>query len=177
VRRALLHVVHRPLGVLPLTQQALSRWLPEACGRYPRPPTVGLAPLRPSATTGCSYSPCGEVDDCDQEYSSFRLGDGTSAGSPLRRVRSFSGRRTCQPRANGELSACRQRRSSLKSPRFQRFQRADDRVRTGDPQLGKLMLYQLSYVRAQVILPGDAENLPYGHTSRTKRRAARPDWR
>jgi hypothetical protein len=24
---------------------------------------------------------------------------------------------------------------------------ADDRARTGDPQLGKLMLYQLSYVR------------------------------
>ena len=39
------------------------------------------------------------------------------------------------------------------------------------------MLYQLSYVRAQVILPGDAGNLPYRHTSRTKRRAARPDRR
>ena len=39
------------------------------------------------------------------------------------------------------------------------------------------MLYQLSYVRTQVILPGDAGNLPYRHTSRTKRRAARPDRR
>ena len=28
------------------------------------------------------------------------------------------------------------------------FVRADDGVRTRDPQLGKLMLYQLSYVRA-----------------------------
>jgi hypothetical protein len=27
------------------------------------------------------------------------------------------------------------------------FSRADDGVRTRDPQLGKLMLYQLSYVR------------------------------
>jgi hypothetical protein len=26
--------------------------------------------------------------------------------------------------------------------------KADDRARTGDPQLGKLMLYKLSYVRA-----------------------------
>src|SRR3954469_14831721 len=31
--------------------------------------------------------------------------------------------------------------------------RADDGVRTRDPQLGKLMLYQLSYVRAGPILP------------------------
>jgi hypothetical protein len=30
--------------------------------------------------------------------------------------------------------------------------RADDGVRTRDPQLGKLMLYQLSYVRAALIL-------------------------
>jgi hypothetical protein len=64
-----------------------------------------------------------------------------------------------------------------KNPHGAGFQRADDRVRTGDPQLGKLMLYQLSYVRAQVILPGDVENLRYRHTSRTKRRAARPDRR
>jgi hypothetical protein len=28
------------------------------------------------------------------------------------------------------------------------FSRADDGARTHDPQLGKLMLYQLSYVRA-----------------------------
>jgi hypothetical protein len=34
-----------------------------------------------------------------------------------------------------------------KNPHGAGFQRADDRVRTGDPQLGKLMLYQLSYVR------------------------------
>jgi hypothetical protein len=27
------------------------------------------------------------------------------------------------------------------------FQRADEEARTPDPQLGKLMLYQLSYVR------------------------------
>ena len=52
--------------------------------------------------------------------------------------------------------------------------RADDRVRTGDPQLGKLMLYQLSYVRAQVILLGDAGIFAARHTSWTKRRAARP---
>jgi hypothetical protein len=31
---------------------------------------------------------------------------------------------------------------------------ADDGVRTRDPQLGKLMLYQLSYVRVSRILPG-----------------------
>jgi hypothetical protein len=31
--------------------------------------------------------------------------------------------------------------------------KADDGVRTRDPQLGKLMLYQLSYVRVAVILP------------------------
>jgi hypothetical protein len=31
--------------------------------------------------------------------------------------------------------------------------KADDGVRTRDPQLGKLMLYQLSYVRARRILP------------------------
>jgi hypothetical protein len=29
------------------------------------------------------------------------------------------------------------------------YAEADDGVRTRDPQLGKLMLYQLSYVRAQ----------------------------
>jgi hypothetical protein len=29
------------------------------------------------------------------------------------------------------------------------FEEADDGVRTRDPQLGKLMLYQLSYVRAR----------------------------
>jgi hypothetical protein len=29
------------------------------------------------------------------------------------------------------------------------FDEADDGVRTRDPQLGKLMLYQLSYVRAK----------------------------
>src|SRR6187549_3391239 len=33
---------------------------------------------------------------------------------------------------------------------------ADDRARTGDPQLGKLMLYQLSYVRVRVILLRDS---------------------
>jgi hypothetical protein len=32
------------------------------------------------------------------------------------------------------------------------FLRADDGARTHDPQLGKLMLYQLSYVRAALIL-------------------------
>ncbi len=35
---------------------------------------------------------------------------------------------------------------------------ADDGARTHDPQLGKLMLYQLSYVRAGVILPRDSRN-------------------
>ena len=33
--------------------------------------------------------------------------------------------------------------------RFLSF-RADDRARTGDPQLGKLMLYQLSYARIRL---------------------------
>ena len=30
-----------------------------------------------------------------------------------------------------------------------RFDGADDRIRTGDPNLGKVVLYQLSHVRAQ----------------------------
>jgi hypothetical protein len=34
------------------------------------------------------------------------------------------------------------------------FLRADDGDRTRDPQLGKLMLYQLSYVRALAIVTG-----------------------
>jgi hypothetical protein len=33
------------------------------------------------------------------------------------------------------------------------FREADDEVRTRDPQLGKLMLYQLSYVRVGWMLP------------------------
>ena len=32
--------------------------------------------------------------------------------------------------------------------------KAGDRTRTGDPQLGKLMLYQLSYAREAVNLAG-----------------------
>ena len=35
----------------------------------------------------------------------------------------------------------------IRPPVAERFARADDGVRTRDPQLGKLMLYQLSYVR------------------------------
>ena len=38
------------------------------------------------------------------------------------------------------------------APVVRGFLRADDGVRTRDPQLGKLMLYQLSYVRATLIL-------------------------
>jgi hypothetical protein len=36
------------------------------------------------------------------------------------------------------------------------FNGADDGARTRDPQLGKLMLYQLSYVRARIILSPEA---------------------
>jgi hypothetical protein len=43
--------------------------------------------------------------------------------------------------------------------------RADDGVRTRDPQLGKLMLYQLSYVRVRVILAGDARPLGPAHNA------------
>ena len=30
------------------------------------------------------------------------------------------------------------------------FPRADDRIRTGDPNLGKVVLYQLSHVRVEL---------------------------
>ena len=39
---------------------------------------------------------------------------------------------------------------------------ARDRVRTGDPQLGRLMLYQLSYSRS-IILLKSANNLNYSN--------------
>ena len=39
-----------------------------------------------------------------------------------------------------------------KKPAERAFFEADDEARTRDPQLGKLMLYQLSYVRATRIL-------------------------
>jgi hypothetical protein len=40
-----------------------------------------------------------------------------------------------------------------KAPVCGALERADDGARTHDPQLGKLMLYQLSYVRAAPIVP------------------------
>jgi hypothetical protein len=46
----------------------------------------------------------------------------------------------CAPTHNGDSEA-------TQSPKPAREARADDGVRTRDPQLGKLMLYQLSYVR------------------------------
>jgi hypothetical protein len=39
------------------------------------------------------------------------------------------------------------------------FLRADDGVRTRDPQLGKLMLYQLSYVRVRAIVAPGSQKL------------------
>jgi hypothetical protein len=41
----------------------------------------------------------------------------------------------------------RQPRGTTKAARERGFLEAGDRARTGDPQLGKLMLYQLSYTR------------------------------
>src|SRR5437870_10435098 len=50
-----------------------------------------------------------------------------------------------------------------KSPVSQRgFRKADDGDRTRDPQLGKLMLYQLSYVREACILALSAPYLVLG---------------
>jgi hypothetical protein len=46
--------------------------------------------------------------------------------------------------------------------------KADDEARTRDPQLGKLMLYQLSYVRAAHILAA-----PRQHPSRRRRAGSR----
>jgi hypothetical protein len=46
------------------------------------------------------------------------------------------------------VSVTRRREASVKRPAGQEA-RADDGVRTRDPQLGKLMLYQLSYVRVR----------------------------
>ena len=37
----------------------------------------------------------------------------------------------------------------LWEPTFDEIDGADDRIRTGDPNLGKVVLYQLSHVRAQ----------------------------
>jgi hypothetical protein len=49
--------------------------------------------------------------------------------------------------------------------------RAGDRARTGDPQLGKLMLYQLSYARA-LELPTPARGvLAWNHPGRKSRHA------
>jgi hypothetical protein len=56
-------------------------------------------------------------------------------------------------------SGCRRGGSSevfvqpARTPASAGVRRADDGVRTRDPQLGKLMLYQLSYVREASIVP------------------------
>ena len=46
---------------------------------------------------------------------------------------------------------------------------ADDRIRTGDPNLGKVVLYQLSHVRAQGVdyhgLPRACNRVPGGRAT------------
>ena len=54
------------------------------------------------------------------------------------------------------LSAREIHPSKRKAPLHGDFSRADDGDRTRDPQLGKLMLYQLSYVRARDTIPRPA---------------------
>ena len=49
-------------------------------------------------------------------------------------------------------------RLTSKSPQRAGFSEADDGVRTRDPQLGKLMLYQLSYVRVSKRVPHPRSN-------------------
>ncbi len=41
------------------------------------------------------------------------------------------------------------RARARQNPKNQNFLRADDGIRTRDPHLGKVMLYQLSHVRVQ----------------------------
>jgi hypothetical protein len=55
-----------------------------------------------------------------------------------------------RPRSGGFAFSCC--RKEAKAPTGGAFLRADDGARTHDPQLGKLMLYQLSYVRAALIV-------------------------
>src|SRR5205823_11087208 len=62
-------------------------------------------------------------------------------------------------------------RSGLDSGREEK--KADDGVRTRDPQLGKLMLYQLSYVReASIVTSSDGSRSP-AQGDRARRRADR----
>ena len=54
--------------------------------------------------------------------------------------------------------------------------RAEDEAQTRDPQLGRLMLYQLSYFRIRIVLwakmdsnhrrykPADLQSAPFGHS-------------
>jgi hypothetical protein len=53
------------------------------------------------------------------------------------------------------------------------FKRAEDGIQTRDPQLGRLMLYQLSYFRKYVgedgfeppkAEPTDLQSVPFGHS-------------
>src|SRR5262245_52789935 len=55
----------------------------------------------------------------------------------------------------------RERQSALKKPALGAFLEADDGVRTRDPQLGKLMLYRLSYVRAVAFYLGFWRSPPH----------------
>src|SRR5215211_124614 len=71
--------------------------------------------------------------------------------------------------------ASRHKPLSDETPRVRGFFEADDGVRTRDPQLGKLMLYQLSYVRARIILAGDTAGLLAALNASRTRRAARPE--
>jgi hypothetical protein len=96
--------------------------------------------------------PDGELDQPDDDKK-----DEESASGPTHRVKPARSRSDCPPAA-ALPQALRLRfsapsRRARRTPRVPparamiRKPRADDGVRTRDPQLGKLMLYRLSYVR------------------------------
>ena len=60
--------------------------------------------------------------------------------------------------------------SGARRPAFDEFNGADDRIRTGDPNLGKVVLYQLSHVRAEASLaaPPGADKGDFGADGRAE---------
>ena len=80
-----------------------------------------------------------------------RAGAGARPAACLAHTPALEGKKTRVVAALPRSAQVRNRRPSREAARATGAQ-ADDGVRTRDPQLGKLMLYQLSYVRALDIL-------------------------
>lgn len=127
-----------PLGLQYIGRTTLARRPStlDAC-QCPAKPAAGVRKWSEPGTRRTS-------DAGNRNGAGFRCTNGCTCGSGLRtKTDKNCGFRTCGP---GRRGRPRKRKNPGKS---RGFHRAGDRTRTGDMQLGKLPLYQLSYARIQ----------------------------